>query len=638
MSAQLTLGVIGHVDHGKTALVRALTGVDTDRLREEKARGLSIVLGFAYIETARGIIDLIDAPGHEDFIRAMISGATGIDGVILVIAANEGIMPQTREHFDIARLLGVDLGVVVITKTDLVSDDVVDAAERDVRDWVAGSFLEPAPVLRTSAETGAGIDVLDAWLERALSDAPPRPPGHDFYLPLDRVFTIRGFGAVGTGTLRGGGIRAGDRVEILPSRSIATVRALQRHNRSIDEAHAGERVAVNLRGVKRDEIRRGDTLAAPGLLTPSRRIDAEISLLDVPELSLKNAAWVRVLVGTTEAVARLRLLDRPVLAAGETAFVQLRCDRDVVCRRAEHLLIRSYSPMRTIGGGLVVDPNAERHRRFDDAVDQRLKAAAAGDAPAMLAEALAEHGLEGADVSELRERLGVPSQRFDALVSAAGAVRTGSDRLVAGALFDALCDDLCAALASWHAEQPSRPGIGPGKLKKRLAGKPAQDVFDHALKLLGASGRLRSRAGLVSSADFDPFAGLDDRERRQTERLEQTYRDAGLEAPPADAVLSELKAARRLQQLLIDSGRLVALRTYDRKGGKLVHADTLDDVRKQIRAAFPYPAKFTVAEIRDLLGSTRKHVVPLMEHFDATGFTARVGDERFVQDSPHGGE
>lgn len=638
MKHQLTLGVIGHVDHGKTALIKALTGVDTDRLAEEKRRGLSIVLGFSYLETANGIIDLIDAPGHEDFVRAMISGATGIDGALLVVAANEGIMPQTREHFDIARLLDLDRGIVVVTKADLAPRAELDALREALRAFVAGSFLKAAPVVETSSANGAGIAELKATLETLAERTIERPAGGDFYLPLDRVFTMRGFGLVATGTLRGGYLRLGDPVEIQPGGRVARLRAMQCHGQSVEFARPGQRVAVNLRGVKRDELKRGDTLAAPGLLTPSRRVDAELQLLDSHDRGLKNGAALRLLLGTTEAVARIRLLDRQILAPGETAFAQLRLDRDIVSRRGEHVLIRSYSPMRTIGGGRVVDPNAARHKRFDDAVGKRLATAAAGDVAAIVEQSLAGADVDGIDLTSIADNLGIPAEQARGRLNDAAAVGIGGDRFVGQAAVDDLSRGIIEALERFHAEQPKLGGLGASKLRKSLPATPAQDVFDHALQALAARGELSNKAGLISLAGFDPLGGLDQRERALVGELEKSYRDCGLETPQGDELLKGLKAPRQLQQLLIDGGRLIKLRTYDRKTIKFVHADTLHEARERIEGRYPHPQQFAVSDIRDLLGSTRKHVVPLMEHFDATGFTARVGDKRYVQPQSTGGE
>ena len=631
MTGQLTLGVIGHVDHGKTALVRALTGIETDRLKEEQERGLSIVLGFSYLETSGGIIDLIDVPGHEDFVRAMISGATGVDGVILLVAANEGVMPQTREHFDIARLLGVDRGIIVISKADLVSAEELEATIDRIGSFVRGTQLESAPVVVTSASNGRGLADLKTQLE-ALAMPVERPDGRDFYLPLDRVFTMRGFGLVATGTLRGGSLRSKARVEIMPGGMPATVRALQIHNKGTHVAHAGKRVAVNLRNVKREDVKRGNTLASPGFLTPTRRINAELNLLENSDEPLKNSATVRLLIATTEAMAKIRLLDTRELEAGGTALVQLRCDRDIATRHGERFLIRSYSPMRTIGGGKILEVNAKRHRRFDESVTSRLKATAGGDPVAILAKHLTEAGTQGLDTNEICERLGLSQDRLGSVIHEIAPVLIDDDRLVERAAFEALGEQLVATLEAYHRANPRQRGLTAGSLRSGLADEPAEDVFQHALGGLMSGGKIESDRGILRVAGFDPLAGLSEPERRLSGEIERIFLDSGIQPPPPAGVIGTDSRKRKLYQLLIDSGQLVRLRTYDRGSNIVLHAATLRDVERQLREHFPYPEKFALSEVRDLLDSTRKYVVPVMEHLDAVGVTVRIGNLRRLRE------
>ena len=631
MTGQLTLGVIGHVDHGKTALVRALTGIETDRLKEEQERGLSIVLGFSYLETSRGIIDLIDVPGHEDFVRAMISGATGVDGVILLVAANEGVMPQTREHFDIARLLGVARGIIVVSKADLVSAEELQATIGRIGSFVRGTQLESAPIVVTSANNGRGLAELKTQLE-ALPMPVDRPDGRDFYLPLDRVFTMRGFGLVATGTLRGGSLRSNARVEIMPGGMPATVRALQIHNKGTDEANAGKRVAVNLRNVKREDVKRGNTLASPGFLTPTRRINAELNLLENSDEPLKNSATVRLLIATTEAMAKIRLLDTRELEAGGTALVQLRCDRDIATRPGERFLIRSYSPMRTIGGGKILEVNAKRHRRFDESVTSRLKATAGGDPVEILARHLAEAGTQGLDTDEIGERLGLSQDRLGSVIREIAPVRIDDDRLVERAAFEALGERIVATLEAYHRANPRQRGLTAGSLRSGLTDEPAEDVFQQALAELTSAGKIESDRGILRVAGFDPLTGLSERERTLSGEIERVFLDSAIQPPPPAAVIGTDSRKRKLYQLLIDSGQLVRLRTYDRGSNIVLHAATLRDVERQLREHFPYPEKFALSEVRDLLDSTRKYVVPVMEHLDAVGVTVRIGDMRRLRE------
>lgn len=633
MTRHLTLGVIGHVDHGKTALVRALTGIETDRLKEEQERGLSIVLGFSYLESPDGVLDLIDVPGHEDFIRTMISGATGIDGVLLIVAANEGVMPQTREHFDIAQLLGVDRGLVVLTKTDLVSGEEADLAEEEAREFVAGSFLDGAPVVRTSAARGEGFDELRAALGRL--EARPSAPAAEtagFFLPIDRVFAMQGFGAVVTGTLRAGRLGTNETVEVLPGRETATVRGLQNHNQAVEVAYPGQRVAVNLRNLKREELGRGDVLATPGFLKVTRRIDVELEMLGHIKDELKNGTAVRVLFGTTEVAAKVRLLDRSALQPGTTGLVQLRCQRDVATHRSERFIVRNISPVFTLGGGRILDVDPPRHRRFDESVTSRLRSTAEGDAVEMVRSSLAEAGMRGAEREALRERLGISVEAMGEAMAEAGAVGVGGQWIVDRASYDRLKEGILAAVEHAHEKNPRKQGLPIGSVPGQLKADVHEAVLQQAVEELEAAGELRNDGTILSLTGFDPLGSLPEAERRLAAELEETFRSGGLTPPPLDTVLRGNSANRDVYRLLSDMGTLVRLRTYDRNTHFVLHRDVLGDVKERLRERFPYPNEFAVSEVRDLLDATRKYVVPLLEHLDATGVTIRTGNVRRLRD------
>jgi selenocysteine-specific elongation factor len=628
MTSQLTLGVIGHVDHGKTALVRALTGIETDRLKEEQERGLSIVLGFSYLESAGGVLDLIDVPGHEDFIRTMISGVTGIDGVLMIIAANEGIMPQTQEHFDIARLLGVERGVIVITKIDLVSDEERELVKETIKDYVQGSFLENADIVETSAINGNGLDDLRITLTNLSEDVTAKTDGGQFFLPVDRAFAMPGFGAVVTGTLRGGIIRPNDSVEILPWGGIAGVRGLQVHTQATDEAHPGQRVAVNLRGLKKGEISRGDTISAPGALKTTRRIDAEVTLLGNQKQALKNGVAVRVLFGTTEVIAKTRLLDQQQLKPGATGLVQLRCQNDVTTHRSERFILRSVSPVMTIGGGGILDADPPRHRRFDEAVTGRLQSAVGGDADEMVASTLAAAGTDGIEVVTLRDKLGLNEADMAAALEDLDAVIVNDRRVLAFAIHAALVTEILVAVEAHHAANPRQQGVAAGSIKKKLSASVHPEIFQHAIDEAVCDGQLSDDNRILHSTGFDPYASLSDSERGLAEDIERVFLSGGLAPPLVDTVLRTSPNHRWLYKLLIDMGQIVPLRTYDRNSKIALHRDTLRNVEQLLHEHYPYPKDFAVSDVRDLLGATRKYVVPLMEHLDATGFTIRTGNVR----------
>ena len=628
---QVTLGVIGHVDHGKTALVRALTGIETDRLREEQERGLSIVLGFSYLESSRGMIDLIDVPGHEDFIRTMISGATGIDGVVLAVAANEGVMPQTREHFDIAELLGVERGLIVLTKTDLVSADELELAVEDVRDYLSGTFLEGAPVVHTSALRGEGME----GLREALADIPVRArqvSDAGFHLPVDRVFGMRGFGVVVTGTLRDGILRADQAVEILPGGEPASIRGLQIHNRHVDAAFPGQRVAVNLRHRKQGALSRGDVLAAPGYLQPARRIDVEVRLLQHAGEPLRNGATVRVLFGATEEIAKVRLLGTNALDPGEAGFVQLRFRRRVVARQGERFIVRGLTPVVTLGGGSMLDVNAPRHRRFDSTVVTRLESAAAGDTVALVRASLEEAGLGSVDRETLRQKLGLTEADLETAADSVGAIEVEGGRLMDASAHGRLLDGIRSAVEQFHRQYPRRQGLAMAGIPTLLKADIDEAALQHSVLELESRGELRNDASILSQVGFDPLASLSADERRVAKEIEESFRTCGLMPPPVESVLRGDRVRTGVLRLLTDTGALVRLKTYDRSRHLVMHRDVLRDVHRRLADRFPYPAEFTVADVRNELGTTRKYIVPLMEHLDASGVTIRTGNIRRLRD------
>lgn len=632
MSDALTVGVIGHVDHGKTALVRALTGIETDRLKEERERGLSIVLGFAFIQTGHGVIDLIDVPGHENFIRAMVSGATSLDAIVLCVAANEGVMPQTREHFSIARLLGVTRGFSVLTKTDLVDEETLALARAELGEFLDGSFLDKAPVIEVSATTGTGIaalrDALDCMaqvpIERALHGR--------FFLPLDRTFTMRGFGQVVTGTLRGGDLAVGDAVEVLPGRKRATVRALQNHNQPIQVAKPGQRVAVNLRHVDRDEVKRGDVLVPPGAISPTTRLDTELRLLDDAPGALRNGTVVRLLTGTTEAMARLRLLDRRVIEPGEAAMAQFTLDREIATQASERFLIRSFSPVHTIGGGRILTVNARRHRRFDQAVTERLETMATGNIGLIVPQLLDQAGAHGVDVEQLAAELSVNTSEVEKAIAAVNPLRISENRWVSASAFESLLNEIVATITMFHRQQPFRSGIDLGSLTGQLESGASPEVTRYAVKRLVDTNKLRNVNEAFSIAGYDPFASLGERERKLAAEIEQLLLRSGIEwLSPADVAGSD-EAKRAVFQLLLETGRLVRLRTLDRTSEMIVHATAVANAKHAIAQAYPVPQSFALKDVRDLLGSTRKYIVPFMEHLDATGATVRHGDLRRLRE------
>ncbi|MCP4688561.1 MAG: selenocysteine-specific translation elongation factor, partial [Desulfobacterales bacterium] len=399
---QIILGTAGHIDHGKTSLIKALTGTDTDRLKEEKLRGITIELGFASLDLPGGRrLGVVDVPGHEKFVKNMVAGATGIDIVVMVIAADEGVMPQTREHMEICSLLGVKHGFVAMTKIDMVEEDWLELVQEDVSEFMIGTFLEDAPIIPCSSATGEGLsDITDA-LETLAGEIPNRPPSSLFRLPVDRVFTMKGFGTVITGTLTSGRIRVGDPIMIYPSGVTSKVRGIQVHNQAVEEAEAGTRTAINFQGLEKASVQRGEVLADPGSLVSSYMVDISLHFLKSNKKPVKNRVRVRFHGGTSEILGNLILLDREELPPGETIVAQLRLDAPTAPVKDDRFVLRSYSPVRTIGGGHVLNPMPRKHKRFKPEVIEGLKSLDGSDPEGVISYHLTESGYLGASLAQL---------------------------------------------------------------------------------------------------------------------------------------------------------------------------------------------------------------------------------------------
>ena len=623
------IGTAGHIDHGKSALVTALTGIDPDRLEEEKRRGMTIDLGFAHLDLPGGRrVGVVDVPGHERLVKNMLAGAAGLDLVLLVVAADEGVMPQTREHLDILRFLHVRRGLLVLNKMDLVTDpDWLALVEDDLRALAAGTFLEGAPVVRVSARTGAGLPDLVAAIGRALEEAPARDVAAPARLPVDRSFTMEGFGTVVTGTLWSGRIRAGDVLELLPGRREIRVRGVQSHGAAVAEAVAGQRVALNLAGVGKHDVRRGDVLAAPGTIEPARVLDARIRLLrGAPPL--RDRGRVRVYLAADEVIGRVRLPDRDRLDPGESAVAQIVLERPAVAVRGDPFVLRRYSPMTTIGGGEVIAAPARLRRRGEVAAAEIAALETSGLDVRVLG-AIRAAGTAGTSVEALAPLLGEGRDRVAAeadALGAAGEVVAIRGRLFAASVAAGVREAVLRALAAGHADAPWRIGLPRDDLKARAFAGGDDRLYGHVFEALAASGELELAGGYARALGFVPRRSAE--EEAAAREIERAYRD-GRYAPPdrADVLTgaSHRAAAERMVAALLDEGVLV-----DAGGGVVFHRDVLADVEARVRAHLEREGEITVASLRDLLGSSRKFTLVLLEHFDARRVTRRVGDKRVL--------
>ncbi len=622
----LLVGVIGHVDHGKTALVRALTGVETDRLKEERARGVSIVPGFALLASDRGEIDLVDLPGHERFVRAMISGATGMRAILLAVDAHEGIKPQTVEHLEIARLIGVCRGVLALTKADLATPETVAARAAEIAAAAARAGIAAGPVIATSTVTGAGLPELSAALSGLLDETEPGRDDGFPYLPVDRVFSRPGFGTVVTGTLRRGPLAVGDTVEIAPGGRTAVVRGLQIHGRAVERAEPGRRTAVALRGIDLDEVARGQALSPPGLLAPSAWLDVTITAAAGAD-ALAGGSACRLLFGTTEVEARLRLLDRDALEPGASTQAQLHLGEPVAVPAREPFVLRLDSPSVTVAGGRILDPASRRRRRHDPRVMADLAALAAGHAGEAITVRLGQLGAAGAPLTELARIAGIAPERARQILSEAGARAIG-DRYIGAAAFAALRSGTLAALAHHHRDNPMDHGIALERLARALA--LPETVTGAVLRDLAAAGAVAQAGALWRRAEFDPARN----ESEAARRLEQVFRRAGLSPPDeAEAIGRDVRRREALTYLV---GAGTVIRAVDRvqRRAVLFHREAVATAKTRLVEAFPEAGTpdmgFLAREAGATLGISRKFSIPLLEHLDATGFTRRAGDRRVI--------
>ena len=620
-----TVGVIGHVDHGKTALVRALTGIDTDRLAEEKRRGISIVLGFSHLDVAGGEIDLIDMPGHERFVRTMIAGATGIDAVLLTVDAREGIQPQTVEHAGIAGLIGVRRGIVAVTKCDLVPvTDALAVGEAAVRLARAAGIGEVTAV-RTSAVTGEGVDELRLRLGCLLDSGGGREDSGVFWLPTDRVFAVPGFGTVVTGTLRRGALSVGDEVELTPGGRKARVRSLQIHGRPVEAAMPGRRVAVNLRGVGQSGVSRGTALASPSLLTGSRWLDIGLALLASAPEELRGGTVVRLLTGTTETSARVRLLDRDRLEPGESAMAQLFTEAPVSVPSGEPFIIRTLSPPATIGGGRVLDPASRRRRRHDQGILAGLRVLAEAPPAEILAERLRAAGAEGCGMPELARLLVVSRDRLCIYLKEAGAVVLPDGTVLAGTAARELECEVLALVEKHHRDHPTEPGLPRDRLGKRASAIAAALI---------ARGELRNEQGRLRHRDFDPAALLPERDRRLIAAVEREFLSGGLMPPDASAVVGNDRERFQAIRYLTRTGVLVRAADRVQKREILFHRDALAKAQRIMTIHLAdRSGGFLVGDLGKLLGISRKYSIPLLEHLDAIRFTRRLDDRRVISET-----
>jgi selenocysteine-specific elongation factor len=635
----IIVGTAGHIDHGKTALVKALTGIDADRLKEEKQRGITIDIGFADLTISDYRFGFVDVPGHERFVKNMLAGAHGLDLVMLVVAADESIMPQTREHFDICRLLHVKSGLVALTKSDLVDGELLELAQAEVEDFVSGSFLEGAPIISVSSRTGSGIEELKNALVSLAAEIQPKAVSAVPRLPVDRAFSIKGFGTVVTGTLIAGALKSGDEIEILPTGARTRVRNLQVHGLDTDRAFAGQRTAINLQGVNVEQVERGSVLAPAGRLRATSMIDARLDLLASAPRPLTHRARVRLHHGTVEVMARVVTLGASLgeglrsIEPGKSEIVQLRLEEPVTALPGDRFIIRSYSPQVTIGGGIVIDALPEKHRIRDMAARVRLEHLEKADATERAAIFIEMVGPRGMIASEIAARTGATDEqiadfardlvRADRVIEVSNAplllLSTESYRQLSARAIEILTEH--------HKREPLSLGLSREEVRDRILNDLKPEIFRAMIARLVEEGKIAAERDSLRLATHRP--ALSDADTAAKQALEATLRNAGLQAGTLEETAAKagikIEFARKLFNLLTAERRIV------RVGDLVFHVDSIEDLKSRVRAQKAINPKMDVTVFKEITGGlTRKHAIPLLEFLDRERVTRRIGNEREI--------
>lgn len=626
----IIIGTAGHVDHGKTRLIKALSGIDTDRLEEEKKRGITIELGFAHIPNDAGYnIGVIDVPGHEKFIKNMLAGIGGIDFVLFVVAADEGIMPQTREHFEILQALGIDDGIIAITKTDMVDEEWLELVQEDIRDYVEGSFLEGKPMIPVSAKSGANIDLLKEEIIRKCDRESKRIEAPEmFRLPVDRVFTKSGFGTVVTGTLMDGTCSLNDEVHVFPEETLAKIRGIQTYGNDVEQAVAGQRTAINLSGVRKEDIRRGDVIAAKSAVSVTGMLDVKLKIFDSSERMVLNNSRVHLYCGSKEVLTKVILMDRDALSAGEEAYVQFRLEEPIAVRRGDRFIIRFYSPIITIGGGQILDAVPEKHKRNRENVLEGFRTLESGNVSDIFVLKTGGHKFYSKEL--LLQELGMlpetGNREIERCIEAGKLVELEDGTILAASKFQMMTDRLIQLLQEYHESNPLAEGMPKQELQSRL--RDTWHIQEDKI-ILGAVHRLMNLGTLMDCGKTVSMQGfeavLTPEQEKLKERIAGMYKDAGIEIPKNDEIYA------------LDPDKRVINAIFDRlyKEGVLVKVDPSYNISQEgwnrvVAAARTAGAEgsFVLADFRDTLNTSRKYASVYLAALDRAGITVFDGERR----------
>ena len=630
---QIILGTAGHIDHGKTALIKALTGIDTDRLKEEKLRGITIELGFAHLKLPSGIIvGIVDVPGHERFVKNMVAGATGIDLVALIIAADEGVMPQTREHLEICSMLNIKHGMVIVTKIDLVDKEWLNLVRDDVSSFLTGTFLQDAPMVEVSSKTGEGIKELTITLDELAKKISERPPGNFFRLPIDRVFTMRGFGTVVTGTTVSGHIDVGSEVTIYPKGIRSKVRGIQVHQQDVPSVRAGLRTAINLQGLEKEAITRGDVVAEKDSLKPTYILDTVLKYLDSAPKKLQNRAKVRFHCSTSEIIATVILLDRDNLSPGDQCFAQFRLERPTVVLSRDRFVIRSYSPIRTIGGGYILNPLPLKKKRFSQGVLKELNILNKGPDQAIVEQHIKGSRLQGLSKTELSFLTNLSKKDLDGLIN--GLISNNvifrsdmeNDIFIHTEFYNKAKEEIITILGDYHRRFPLKEGLIKEELRSRMASNMKEKLFNQLINGLIQEALIVRDRDIIRLKDHQIELLQDQEELRN--QIEQIYLKEGLEPPYFKDLGQNIREreGRDLLEIMVKDGTLIKV-----KEDLYFHKKAIEELKRGLVDFIKEKGEITTPELKKLTGVSRKYTIPLIEYFDKIQLTVRIGDKRILR-------
>jgi selenocysteine-specific elongation factor len=630
---QIILGTAGHIDHGKTSLIRALTGIDTDRLKEEKERGITIELGFAHLALPDGrLLGIVDVPGHEKFVKNMVAGATGIDLVALVIAADEGVMPQTREHLEICSLLKIKHGMVVLTKVDMVDADWLELVREDVSEYLSDTFLADAPMVEVSSVTKEGIPELIELISRMTKEIPERDMGHLFRLPIDRVFTMKGFGTVITGTSASGQIRTGDEVTVYPQGISSKIRGIHVHNETVEAVQAGLRTAINLQGIEKMMLQRGNVVATKDALRSTYMLDVVFDLLQSAPRKLKNRAKVRFHAGTAEIISTLVLLDRDEMKPGETCLAQIRLDAPTTVLKGDRYVLRSYSPVRTIGGGQILNPLPGKKKRFQERVLNELKLLNKGEDKETIELFVSLGRFQGVGEEELsflvnmsRKKL---TEQLNALKAKRRIIRFDKERgtMIHADFMEKARVELLETLSEYHKVFPLKQGLIKEELRSRMKGANNPKLFNHLIHQLEKEEALVQEKEVVRLKDHKVTLARDQKKVRR--ELEEIYDKGRLQPPYFKEIKSKFEGntASEVLGVMVKEGVLVKV-----KEDLYFHRSAVQTLEKDLVDFLKTHGEITTPQFKEMTGASRKYTIPLIEYFDGSQVTVRVGDSRVLR-------